>query len=229
MAVGALGQYGTVAVEPLIAALKDRNPIVRAGAANALDQILDQIEDSSRRADANALDELEALRAVAPLIATLNDPNTDVRERAGAALNDIGVPAVESLIASLKSPTADVRMAAAEALAGQSRLSLHEHSYRMNPRPADPRGVAALLAALKKRDIAVVAGAYAFFVWRAEPGSERALSEALNKFGNVRMANDLLNCGNKTLEQAARSWASSRGLQIMTNPGGPQVTWGGRG
>jgi HEAT repeat protein len=86
------------AVEPLIAALKDAEWIVREAAAYALGEIKDP-------------------RAVEPLIAALKDENEYVRKAAAYALGEIKDPrAVEPLIAALKDKDSDVRKAAAEAL-----------------------------------------------------------------------------------------------------------------
>jgi HEAT repeat protein len=70
------------AVESLITALRDENPIVRRNAAIALGQIK----------DANA---------VVPLIAALKDKDAIVRMKATTALGEIGKPAVEELIVNI--------------------------------------------------------------------------------------------------------------------------------
>jgi hypothetical protein len=90
----------------------------------------------------------------------------------------------------------------------------------------DPRAVSALLAALMERETAAIAGAYTFFIERGEPGSEDALIETLGKTGNENMAQKFLNCGNTKLQQAARSWATSRGYRIFGIPSGGHVEWG---
>jgi HEAT repeat protein len=77
-------KLGAAAVEPLIAALKDREKVVRYNAAVMLREIGDA-------------------RAVAPLIAALKDSDTSVRERAAIALNKIvDMHTIEPLIAALK-------------------------------------------------------------------------------------------------------------------------------
>jgi HEAT repeat protein len=79
----ALGKIGAPAVEPLIAALKNKSLYVRAAAAKLLGEIKDP-------------------RAVEPLIAALKDEKWDVRAAATEALVKIGTLAVEPLIAALK-------------------------------------------------------------------------------------------------------------------------------
>jgi hypothetical protein len=50
-------------------------------------------------------------------------------------------------------------------------------------------------------------------------GTEPKLVNALNKYGNVTMAEDYLNCGNTTLEEGAQAWAKKRGYSIISTPG----------
>lgn len=85
------------AVEPLIAAMKDRDKDVRFGAAEALGNIKDP-------------------RAVEPLIAALKDKDAFVGSYVLEELMKIGAAAVEPLIAALKDRDKDVRRYAAEAL-----------------------------------------------------------------------------------------------------------------
>jgi hypothetical protein len=98
----ALVEIGEPAIEPLVAALQDRNKEVRALATSALREILEETKDA---------------RAVEPLIATLNHKNDDVRRRAALLLGIIGdTRAVEPLTAALKDKDEEVRERAAEAL-----------------------------------------------------------------------------------------------------------------
>lgn len=92
LAAQRLARIGEPAVEPLIAALDDNDPIVRMFAAEALRGILRQIKDP---------------RAVGPLITVLKtpDPNGPPDEAEGA-LVETGAPAVPPLIAALNSTPA---------------------------------------------------------------------------------------------------------------------------
>jgi HEAT repeat protein len=120
---------------------------------------------------------------------------------------------VSRLIAALKDSDKDVRRNAAGALGNIN----------------DPRAVEPLLAALKEPDLAVIAGAYPFFIERAEKGSEDALTQALNVSDYSKsMAEDYLNCGNSALEAAARKWARTHGYQARPMFGGATVQWGNR-
>jgi HEAT repeat protein len=96
--INELARIGKPAVQPLIAALKDENAVVRINAAKALGYIADK-------------------RAVEPLIAVLNDEAWYVRRKAAESLGEIGdARAVEPLIAALKDDDEIVQEAAAEAL-----------------------------------------------------------------------------------------------------------------
>ncbi len=141
---GSAGQNRHLAVEPLIAALKDAEWRVRKAAAEALGAIGDA-------------------RAVEPLIAALKDEEWDVRAAAAKALGAIGdARAVEPLIAALKDAEWRVRLAAAEAL-GKIKdpravepliAALKERRLRWSAAESlgkigDPRAVEPLIAALK--------------------------------------------------------------------------------
>jgi HEAT repeat protein len=114
---------GSFAVEPLIAALKDKDSDVREAAAVALDHLgWKPAQDESAgwywmaKRDWGKCVALGAL-AVEPLIAALKHKDSDVRKVAAEALGEIKDPrAVEPLIAALKDKDSDVRKAAAEAL-----------------------------------------------------------------------------------------------------------------
>ncbi|HCE46800.1 MAG TPA: hypothetical protein DET40_24910 [Lentisphaeria bacterium] len=91
-------EHGTAAVEPLIKALKDNDPVIRAETAEVLGGIGDK-------------------RALDPLIGMLKDGNPDVRQQAVKALGRMGSKrAVEPLAACLKDPSRDIRLEAVEAL-----------------------------------------------------------------------------------------------------------------
>ncbi len=109
--------------------------------------------------------------------------------------------AVGPLLAALKKDEdSDVRGAAAGALG------------EINSRSA--AGV--LNAALKDKNLEVVAAAYRFFIRRGEEGTEDVLIAALNEYGDKSTAHGFLDCGNPKLEAAAVTWAEKRGLQIST-------------
>jgi HEAT repeat protein len=174
-AARALGDIGDArAVEPLIAALKDKDSHVREATVRALGKIGDARAVKAlsaalkggdwlvRKAAAEALGKIGDARAVKPLIAALKDEVSDVREAAAGALCEIGdARAVEPLIAALKDGNFYVRQAAAGALGAIGA-------------PA----VKPLIAALKDKDSDVrkaAAGALGKIGWKPEKGEAEAL------------------------------------------------------
>ena len=212
------------AVTPLIVAatLKDMGSIVRVEAENALVKIgksaveplivaLRDKKSDIRAKAAWALGEIKDSRAVEPLIVTLKDKKSDVRAKAAWALGEIkDSRAVEPLIVTLKDKKSDVRRKAAEILVEMK----------------DPRAAEPLLAAFSRKDLAVVAGAYCFFICRGEPGTEPILIKALNKYGTKKMAEDFLNCGNAELTKAGHMWANRHGYKVSSSPDAGGPVWG---
>jgi HEAT repeat protein len=102
--VNALVKIGKPAVEPLMTALKDENPIARRNAAMALGKIKDAsavnplitaLKDENpivRRNAAVALGEINDTSATEPLTAALNDKSPIVRKKAAIALKEMGKP-----------------------------------------------------------------------------------------------------------------------------------------
>jgi len=128
-AVVVLGRIkDALAVDALIAALQDKDPIVGYRAAGALKEIKDAravdaliaaLKNGDSIVSYGAADALGAIgnpRAVEPLIAALKDANLLLRMQASAALVQLGPAAVDSLLAALNSQDDDVRREAAETL-----------------------------------------------------------------------------------------------------------------
>ena len=176
----------TDVVEPLFAALHDKDQSVRLSAVEALGEIRDaravepliaalKDEDVDVRASAvRALGEIGDVRAFEPLSAALTDEDANVRFRARQALGNMGQTAVEPLIAALKDENYAVRLEAATALGdiGDARaveplsaaLKDEDASVRLSAvtalgRIGDARAVEPLIAALKDEDANVRLGA----------------------------------------------------------------------
>jgi HEAT repeat protein len=146
--------------------------------------------------------------AVEPVIALLTS-----QYWAADVLASIGAPAVPALTLALGSDDRDVRFAAADALVQIENTA--------------PESVGALTTDLDKENLKSVATNYAYYIRLGQAGSEQILIRALNKYGDKEMALDYLNCGNSTLDEAARKWAANHGYTVYTTPGsasGPQ--WG---
>jgi len=207
------------AIEPLLTALTDKYSNVRKGAADAFGYV--------------------GSLGVEPLTASLRDPSPDVRRSAAAALGYTKAPsAVDPLIAALKDdPNSNVRQSAADALGStKDRRAVGPLSGALMDAPAvrqvaavaliESRASDAIPEALRKRFTVVVAEVYPIVIHRGITGSEQALILALNEEGDARMATTFLNCGNLSLEAAAREWAKKRGMQITTSPYGDFPRWG---
>jgi hypothetical protein len=96
-AANALGKFSDArTVEPLLAALKDEDKVVRRRAAVALGKIGEP--------------------AVGPLLGALKENDKGLQEQAEYALGEIGIPAMESLLSTLRDDNFVVRSRAAEAL-----------------------------------------------------------------------------------------------------------------
>ncbi|MCW4029943.1 MAG: HEAT repeat domain-containing protein [Candidatus Bathyarchaeota archaeon] len=92
----ALTKIGAPAIEPLIAAIKEKNAALQLNAIVALSSIGEP--------------------AIDPLIKLFSDPDANIRGIASTTLARIGKPAVEPLIQVLTDPSAEARMGAALAL-----------------------------------------------------------------------------------------------------------------
>lgn len=162
--------------------------------------------------------------AVEPLVAALNGSDSLTREGAAMALGEIGNETegdhcVEPLIAVLNDPDAGVRRVAVWALVRAAMTTGTGAQIRHD-------AVTALLDAMRKRELAVIAGGSRFFIERGEPGSEEVLIQALNAQGNEWVAEDFLNCGNEALEAAAKKWVSGHGYGITYLGFGKATMWG---
>jgi len=124
----ALESFGKLAVEPLIQALKDKDPNVQSGAvlilisigdSSATERLIQLIKDKDRDVRIQAIHALEIgdERAVKPLIEALKDEDNIVRKVVASTLGKIGGSrAVEALIEALKDDDFEVRIKAMEAL-----------------------------------------------------------------------------------------------------------------
>lgn len=146
-------------------------------------------------------------RAIGPLIEYMRSGPFG-RDSVPYALRRFGPLAVPGLIALFQDENEMTRTLAAQTLMSTD----------------DSKAKTALIAALKKRNLAVLAGGYSFYVALGQPGSEEVLAEALEQRGDQRMAEYFLNCGNFKLEEAARAWAARHYPQMRQTMSG--VTWG---
>lgn len=193
----ALGQIGKSAVDALIAALKDKDSMIRSRAAIALGEIKDpravepliaalgDRKPGVRMMAAMALGQTQDARAVEPLLAAAKqDRDREVRAVAVACLGMTGKSeAVEPLIAILRDKRSDMRGMAAMGL-GMLSVAGHETDE------PDPRCVQPLIDALKDANPGVRMGAaWALMMYKKEPPVVEALMEAArDREKGVRLA-----------------------------------------
>jgi HEAT repeat protein len=174
-----------------------------------IEQLKDPYDGMAHFNAANALAVIGDPSAIGPLIELMKGPSFDgTRESLPGVLVKMGQPAVEPLIAVLHDDNRHARFLAAEALSNMT----------------DPRADKALTDALHEGNSPAIAGASLFFIFRGEPGSEDALIEALDQYGDEQMANLFLNCGNPKLEAAARAWGRKRRWEMQQQVSG--LMWG---
>jgi hypothetical protein len=142
------------------------------------------------------------VRAIKPLIDILRVKSDEyICERATFALGNsigtvyrsLGKEAIEPIIIALKDKDSFIRERMAWALAF-SRIK-------------DTIVENALMDALGKKDLSVIAWAYLFFIRKGKTGTEDLLIQALDKYGYDMMASDYQNCGNAKLQEAAKRWS----------------------
>jgi hypothetical protein len=222
MYLGALSNLGDPAVDVLAEFLKNGDFHLKGGVISALGAtksaraipallvpLKDPYDGMLHSDAANALSEIGDPGAIGPILELLKGPSFGgSREGIPSVLVKFGVPAVEPLTRLLHDDNNRARLLAAQAL-GQIK---------------DRRAEQALMDALHEGNAPVIAGASLFFVFRGEPGSEEALIDALNKYGDEQMAIFFLNCGNPKLEDAARAWSRKKGWDVHQQAYG--LTWG---
>jgi HEAT repeat protein len=203
-----IGKIGEPAFEPVLNATKNPKIIIRSAAITALGQFGDPKADAALVAKLKDKTEIDNLRctaadtlakkhkgAIEPLNPFLQDPDQQIRLCAVSAIGERirGEQATEALITALKDRYDKVRMEAAKALGG----------WHVANRS---RGSEALFTAMKNNDLAVMAGAYEYFIYQGEPGTEPFLIRAFSKYGDVRMAEHFFFSRNDRLKAVGERW-----------------------
>ncbi len=243
-AVEALGKLrDRSAVAPLLALLdKDSfahgDVILALGkiddrrAIDRLKKILKSEEYSLKSYAAEALGMMTDPQAAAVLYETAVNTNPDLRRIALGGLVKLKTQKAIDLMMSALHDNDPVVAEKASLLATQVPAVLdraleillssdYNSAVKINVARGIGRGLRAEAALKKARDqgdVAVVAGAYHFFIWEGDPLSEKFLIAALQEFGTKEMAVDYVNCGNPKLAKAGRSWGSDHGFFVLSLP-----------
>jgi HEAT repeat protein len=215
------------AIDALISAFAEPDVVLRRYVAESLGEIRDPravdalikaLSDPDEAVEWNAivsLGEIKDSRALLPLTKVLNDLDEQERSRTEAAdaLASIAdVAAVNALIEAATTENNSVKWHAAKALISMKH----------------PDATQFLTVSLNQGKVAVVGGAYPFFIQKGDSTAEPALLEALEKFGDEEMAIDFLYCGNSTLAQAAHDWFSKNGFEEPDKPEEKLLIWGSK-
>ena len=232
-----LAGFGAPAVEALVGALSNRDSLIRDGATRALGnlawrkvdlssavgplaQCLSDPSSSVRTSAIWTLQSIKDPRAIRPLLLALRDDSTENREAITMTLRNLGDTATAVLLASLRDDNPRVRWAAASLLIDE-RGSSWKVAVSVRPQAA-----LAFDEALKRNDVAVVAGAHLYFLRLGKPGTEKLLVEALRSFGTHAMAQHYWWSGHAPLQRAADEWSGRKSYHEGKDSGwGPK--WGG--
>lgn len=172
---------------------------------------------------------------LAPLKAALGDRRPAVRIAAAMALAGYGGQGLSPLLGALKATDRNLRIAAANALGEVGDPAATAALVRQL---ADPKMTSAVTRALvrihaddgtplvgylKSRK---TVGVYRAVIRIGDGDTVAPLVKALKSFGSKTMGEAYLNCGNPTLEKAAKAWAKAHGYTVVTSPGTGSEAWG---
>lgn len=190
--------------------------------------------DKTNRDDARAALKSIGAPAVPALQKALDTGGRDQRLQVVTVLFSLGRLGLEPLITALGNSDAKVRSAAA------NRLGYLGYTAAAKPLAAmlTDSGIGntasvALVRLFEKEPSKVVSyltstrtlRVYYGLLRLGAPETVDALATALIRRGDLEMAKDFLNCGEPTLEQAARDWAGANGYEVYTRYGTSDETW----
>ena len=241
------------AMTALSEALQDQDVFVRVTAAEMLGNLnneksVELLADAlyhdkvARVSDAaiKSLTQIGGKACADLLIPVLEDEDSDLRISAITALGKIGDEShVEPLIKLLTGTYGSVADTTIEALISLGSKAVPALAAELNSRQNqstrivyilcnidDPQAYD-VLAARCDGDPQFVAENYKLFIKRGHAGDEVMLVEALMSCGTESMAEDYLNCGNGTLEDAAKEWADQNGYYVLFGSSSSNgITWG---
>ena len=215
-------------------------------AADEIDVLIKQLKSSNsneRLTAAKELGERKDPRAVSPLASILRtDKKWEVRLAAEDSLVKIGSPSVEALLQVIREEqTCSPRKRAARALkeihdpcsaetlmkasAEDPDCCVRKFAARALGEINDSKTAKYLDAAMKRKNLDIVSGAYRYYIRKGEQSTEDFLIEAMQKcYYDKTMVLDYVNCENEKLKQAAQKVATEHKYTLTPDWSGPK--WG---
>ena len=231
---GRSGEELMVSIARTLGVLNDRRGV------DALIRLLGHPGIHVRSAAAESLGQIGDPRTADALAQALNDGSVFVRWSAAWALVKLGDARVVPVLVEMVSKGANVRMAL-KALRDiepdwRNRRDVQEKidawvsvfengkgveriaaAMKLSEIGGD-RVVEVLKRALRERELDVIAAAHPFFIREYSAFATSALVQALEHEGDERMASAMLASGNPKLAKAARHWAYTRGMALVSPP-----------
>ena len=231
---GRSGEELMESIARALGALNDRRGV------DALIRLLGHPGVQVRSSAAQSLGQIGDPRTADALAQALNDSSVFVRWSAAWALVTLKDARVVPVLVEMLNKGANVRMAV-RALQDiepdwrnrrdvqekiDARVSVFENgkgveriaaAMRLSEIGGD-RVVEVLKRALRERELDVIASAHPFFIREYSAFATSALVQALEHEGDKRMASAMLASGNPKLAKAARHWAYTRGMALVSPP-----------
>jgi len=250
-AITAMGDFGaSTAVPHLVELLSDKDITIRMAAIEALGKIGDPIaipdlvlliDDENEEIQKATLGKLGDAGALPALQTKFNTASEELRELILTSAGEIGGDdSVPLLLAAFGDDSFKIQRLAAEILSNYPEENLtflfdalevvnYVLDNIVKEGEANNDAFFILFDAVRREELQTVTKFYRYLIARGDPESEEALVWALSAHGNSSMASAYLNCGNKTLDEAARKWAKDNGYIVTSLPSfgsGGGTGWG---
>jgi hypothetical protein len=170
--------------------------------------------DSRIKAVNRTLDQAKLIKVA------LEDIDWSVRKAAFVRLKDQSLLKIEGLT---KDPAV---VLATKIRSGQTTWTdAFADASRSNKSLGDVVGAAALVERPSPSSFDVVAACHKY-IRQGDASRIPELRTLLDRFGNISLAEDYLNCGNNELYRAGADWGRANGYDVGTGYGSHRVQWG---
>ena len=191
---------------------------------DAIDQITDQNvlaniakTDESPLARSRALNGLIDQSLLISLVAESGD--TEIRNVAFGKLDSVSIASIAA-----SRPPGDPMAVAARVTAKTSDWSAEINNTRQQI--DEVISAMALVPSVAKPTVANIVDACHKYIRKGDEAKIPDLEFLLNNYGDMRLAEDYLNCGNQRLYDIGAAWARRHGYNIGTGAGSHRATWG---